>query len=234
MNKSNKTILKIVCVLGVLVIALIGLFIFLRIKYSTDTDSIGWADWLAAACSILSLTGTILLSCVAIKQNDKANETNDKLFLQNEKLQSINEHQFKIINQDLYPLLIVEMAIIEDATNSYTNKDAIWDKYWENSCIFFQRGFYLDNPENETLTTKRLYKRIAIGLKNSSKCKIAKLCLYRLELIDVNKEDPYVFYSPNAVQRITHEHIVLENDFFAFDLFLQYKNQSIFCKNKLL
>ncbi len=175
----------IVIILIILTAGMIVGFLLINRYWATNTDRIMWADWLSAACAILSLIGTIFLSCVAILQTDKANQMNDKLFKQNADLQKINDRQFQIANQEWYPLLRPIKANV-DYTEWGVFKGKIWGDFWEDRerCYYGFRFGYSKNPTDTILSSKSKELRMILCLKNDSKCRIKKLKLYQIVLSD--------------------------------------------------
>lgn len=114
-QKDNKqktgSSLKIITVLivGVLILLSVGLCLICGIMANKSEKPIGMEDWLMAGCALLSMFGTIFLACVSVFQSDRANKLNERVIKQNEELQKLNDTQFKIANQKLFPLLGIEV-----------------------------------------------------------------------------------------------------------------------------
>ena len=150
-----------------------------------------WADWLAVACAILSLIGTIFLSCVAILQTDKANQMNDKLFEQNEKLlaqneelQKMNDYQFKIANQDKIPFLrAVESKMLQPDENTRRSVLRSWQSKWIKRTMVQNQSVARVSlglaPKNTPPTDVTV---LAIILKNESGAVIQQIKTTKIEI----------------------------------------------------
>lgn len=88
-----------------LVIAVVLVFLICGLVDRYNRNEIHLGDWLIASCTVLSMFGTVFLAIVSVRQSERANDLSEKLLKQNEELQKINETQFKIANQKLFPLL---------------------------------------------------------------------------------------------------------------------------------
>ena len=122
-NKINLKIVTAIIVSGLMLLS-IAICIFCGVMAYKNNQSIGMEDWLMAGCALLSMFGTIFLACVSVFQSDRANMLNERIIKQNEELQKINDTQFKIANQNLFPFLhaTVSKVSYESVSNYSLNK----------------------------------------------------------------------------------------------------------------
>lgn len=187
----KKWIWAIVIILVLLTAGMIVGFLLINRYWATSSDRIMWADWLAVACAILSLIGTIFLSCVAILQTDKANQMNDKLFEQNEKLlaqneelQKMNDYQFKIANQDKIPFLrAVESKMLQPDENTRRSVLRSWQSKWIKRTMVQNQSVARVSlglaPKNTPPTDVTV---LAIILKNESGAVIQQIKTTKIEI----------------------------------------------------
>ena len=144
-----------IIILAILLILSIGSFICINVFFTNCHNRITLADWLSATCVIFSLAGTLFLSYVTITQNEKANDTNDKLLNLNKDLQKTTELQSKLSNQDNYPMIYAEnISFIFNDINPDSD-DNSWGLAEKREKIYFS-DFYnlvrysLDCSSNKT------------------------------------------------------------------------------------
>ena len=143
-------------------------------------NSLTVADWLAASCSILSLIGTTALAIVAVWQTEKANKQNEALLEQNTELQKINDRQFKIANQQFYPLLGIGNIHV---SNEHVGNNIPLDN-WKNGVIKTWEKNVLGSIVRIDARdhVKGAYnQRTSVGLeiKNSSEAIIKEIEIYK-------------------------------------------------------
>lgn len=138
MSKQKDNIRKIGRNLKIITAFIVGALILLSIAICVccgvlayiNEQSIGMEDWLMAGCALLSMFGTIFLACVSVFQSDRANKLNERVIKQNEELQKMNDTQFKIANQNLFPFLIGYVGTVQNMRDiNYLPR-----KGWENGC----------------------------------------------------------------------------------------------------
>lgn len=224
----KKWIWAIVIILVLLTAGMIVGFLLINRYWATSTDRIMWADWLAVACAILSLIGTIFLSCVAILQTDKANQMNDKLFKQNEKLQAMNDRQFQIANQDWYPLLFPESVItLRDREEKHTDLiNKRLNEMGKNATFQMSRIWYCNDPTNKGISKKEFFVKLNLLLRNDSKSKIGRIKLYKIVSCE-----PYddLLRDYNNVER---EGVLFANDKFCLEIEINHHMQEFFQKSE--
>lgn len=117
-------------IVGVLILLSIAICVCCGVLAYKNEQSIGMEDWLMAGCALLSMFGTIFLACVSVFQSDRANKLNERVIKQNEELQKMNDTQFKIANQNLFPFLIGYVGTVQNMRDiNYLPR-----KGWENGC----------------------------------------------------------------------------------------------------
>lgn len=179
MSATNKIIIIITAALIFLTIVLCLVCGFLSKKYN---DEIHFSDWLMAGCTLLAMFGTVILACVSVAQSTKANELNEKLIKQNESLQEINDKQFKIANQDKFPILEVTPYKLNNAPYSIVNEN-IWKLNDNSSCVMnvgdqvVLTAFFLDL---RTKKASRKYKVLRFDIINRSQYAVKDIKIYRV------------------------------------------------------
>ena len=170
----------IIISVGLVVLTAVVLLVCGLVDKLCHHNSLTVADWLAASCSILSLIGTTALAIVAVWQTEKANKQNEALIEQNKELQKINDMQFKIANQQFYPLLeidnihfsneeIKENIQLDNWENGITN---ILDKNIMGSFIRIDARDQNDNaPARKT--------KVVFEIKNISEAIIKEIEIYK-------------------------------------------------------
>lgn len=141
-----------------------------------DCESLRLSDWLAASCTILSLIGTVLLSCVSIYQTGKANDINERLFAQNNELQRITDYQAKLNNQENYPFLCAdEVKFSLDDVEDEVTVDSSWFKKGEDNYSFSDYYHKLLYKVNCKTNEKEIGKHFILNfnLYNNSNAKIS-------------------------------------------------------------
>ncbi len=219
-------------IVGALTVCTIGVitgFIWINCNLATCNDRVTWADWLAAACTILSLVGTIFLSCVAITQTDKANQINDKLMQQNKQLQEITNLQAKLSNQEYYPIITAEGIKFEfsevtselDDCHLYLNNKK---EYLYPSDFYNSVSYHLDCREQDS--EKFYYKtKISFMLTNKSNAKISEIEIFR-----INSKYPL---ESDLCTTFKHNTILMENDSFKCDFYLYHQQQMYSIEDKI-
>ena len=217
----KKWIWIIVGTLTICTICVIASFVYINCNLATDCDRITWADWLAVACTILSLVGTIILSCVAISQTDKANQINDRLMQQNKELQEITYLQAKLSNQEYYPIITAEGIKFEfgevtsevDDCHLYLNNQK---EYLYLSDFYNSVSYHLDCREKDS--EKFYYKtKISFMLTNKSNAKISEIEIFR-----INSKYPL---KSDLCTTFKHNTILMKNDSFKCDFYLYHQQQ---------
>ena len=116
--------------MGAMILLAIAICVFCGVMAYKNEQSIKMEDWLMAGCTLLSMFGTIFLACVSVFQSDRANELNERVIKQNEELQKLNDTQFKIANQKLFPFLVGQASVVHnDKDVNYLPRFG-----WENGC----------------------------------------------------------------------------------------------------
>ena len=173
----KRKLLIMILLIAMIILVVAGIFSCAS-NAAEESNKLTLSDWLVAACSIVALAGTLILSCITITQTAKANEMNDKLFKQNENLQKMNDRQFQIANQEWYTLLRPIKSSV-DYTQWGVFKGKVWGDFWEDQerCYYGFRFGYSKNPTNTILSSKSKELRMILCLKNESKCRIKNLKL---------------------------------------------------------
>lgn len=175
---TTKIIIIIVVILFVLTVTVCLICGILAKCYE---DTIHLSDWLMAGCTLLSMFGTVILACVSVFQSNKANEINERLFEQNEKLQEINDVQFKIANQDKFPILEIKPYKLGEMQFSIDEAN-IWGLNETSSNILSIAGvkmwtFLLDFRTNKEVKKKIVFR---FSIINKSKYPIKDIKIYRV------------------------------------------------------
>lgn len=188
LHKRHKGIsLKTIIIIVIAVLVFMAIIVCIAcgiLSYYIEEKSyaIHMSDWLMAGCTLLSMFGTIFLACVSIAQSNKANELNEKLIKQNESLQRINDTQFKITNQDKFPILEVTPYKLSNAHYSRVNED-IWKLNDKSSCVINMNdkveltAFFLDLRDKKT---SRKYNLLRFDIINRSQYAVKDIKIYRV------------------------------------------------------
>lgn len=179
-NKKMRTWRPII-IISTVIIALIAFVIFYFKNLSDKVngcENLRLSDWLTASCTILSLIGTVLLSCVSIYQSGNANDINERLFAQNNELQKITDYQAKLSNQENYPFLCAdEVKFSLDDVEDEMAVDSSWFKKGEDNYSFLEYYHKLLYKVNCKTNEKEIGKHfiLTFSLYNNSNAKISRL-----------------------------------------------------------
>lgn len=218
---KNKILLIILAIIIlVLVISVVIAFAIVDCKCASTFCDLSLSDWLAFAGVVLSLFGTTFLSFVAISQTSKANETNDKLLKLNEDLQKSNDYQFKLSNQDSYPVLTADgfTSDIDVQAEQYFelgNWQNSFETNLENGTVFVN----VDCRKSEVAEAKA-FSMAGFSLKNNSNSKIKKIKIYKLDL----------HYPLNNIRNVnwSFDTFLEANDRQHFELYFCYEENNRF------
>lgn len=173
----KKKVIIITSVLGALTVAVL-LVCGLVDKFCKDNLTV--SDWLAASCSILSLIGTTALAIVAVWQTEKANKQNEALIVQNTELQKINDRQFKIANQQFYPLLEIDnVRFINEDVKENVRLDN-WENGISNILDKSIMGSFINidaRVQNDNAPTRKT--RVIFEIKNISEAIVKEIEIYK-------------------------------------------------------
>lgn len=207
-----------IIILAILLILSIGSFICINVFFTNCHNRITLADWLSATCVIFSLAGTLFLSYVTITQNEKANDTNDKLLNLNKDLQKTTELQSKLSNQDNYPMIYAEnISFIFNDINP-DNDDNSWGLAEKREKIYFSDFYNLVRYSLDCSSNKTFGKctNITFELINKSKSKICE--------IKVKKIDSIYPLKFEVETNFVHSTILKENDKFKCNFLLYHES----------
>lgn len=175
----KKKIVIIITILGLLTVSTL-LTLGLLDKFHCE-NKILLSDWLMVACSILSLIGTTALAVITVWQTEKANRQNEALIEQNTELQKMNDRQFKIANQQFYPLLEPSDLSCKSFSVSEDINLANWQSGVVNSVdlsapITF---FHIDARKGQDNLAPKFETQVTCKITNISQAIINELEIYK-------------------------------------------------------
>lgn len=182
-EKKHITLEKVVLIVIIVFVLLTGV-LFLSVYLSTlnSDDEIKASDWLMATCSVLSMFGTIFLAYVSFLVSNRANRLNELVIQQNEKLQQINDTQFKIANQKLFPFLYGSTSMIYNSSFS----DYIIPTNWKLGCsrtLEEKSKVYIDIDARWDKNKEAKLKATTLcTLWNKSSVIISKIEIYKIAI----------------------------------------------------
>lgn len=172
-------------IVGVLILLSIAICVCCGVLAYKNEQSIGMEDWLMAGCALLSMFGTIFLACVSVFQSDRANKLNERVIKQNEELQKMNDTQFKIANQNFFPVLSINNIRIKEIFDSESSN---YLTNWENKFLTLQRkegnifsSFQVDCRVDKD-EKKYDYFKLTFDLINEGVSKVQDIIIYKIAI----------------------------------------------------
>ena len=187
-QRKNSGLKIIICiVVGILILLAVIICIICGVNACIQGEPIKMGDWLMAGCALLSMFGTVILACVSVVQSDRANKLNERLIKQNEELQKINDTQFKIVNQNMFPTLAIRNIMMKEIFDSTTSNFLI---NWENNFLKLERtngnmfsSFSVDCRLDRKVNEHDLLK-ITFDLVNDGDTKVHDIAIYKINITD--------------------------------------------------